>query len=278
MVISIFIFITKGSSKNNVNGFYWEAKKDNKSIYLIGTVHLGEKRLNYLNNNLNYILNNTQALATETNSKDIDPEYIKKLQDKIYLTSGELKDFLNKEEQNQLKDILKYLDLKYDDVSNLSKVGLNALIQNYIDSIDGFEDEGLDAYLENLYRKSKKDSISLETLDDTSYNINYMLDEFLDVDYIKNELKDRKDFMNAFINGDTLFFKSHLENGKDELDMNAYTKIVKDRNENMANRINSLLKENKTYAVAIGVGHFFGDDTVITYLENLGYSITKLNK
>jgi len=93
VVILIFIFISKSNSKNTAQGFYWEAKKDNKSIYLIGTIHVSKKEVNFLNDNLKYILDNTQALATETNSKDMDPEFLKSIDSKKFLTKGELKDF-----------------------------------------------------------------------------------------------------------------------------------------------------------------------------------------
>ncbi|MEN2256240.1 TraB/GumN family protein (plasmid) [Paraclostridium benzoelyticum] len=63
-----------------------------------------------------------------------------------------------------------------------------------------------------------------------------------------------------------------------EVDAETYNLSIKDRNKNMANKINSLFKENKNYAVAIGIGHFVGHDSVLSYLENLGYRITKLDK
>lgn len=280
LITSIFTFISNSNSKNTAQGFYWEAKKDNKSIYLIGTIHLSKKGVNFLNDNLKYILNNTQALATETNSKDIDPEVIKSLQSKTFLTNGELKDFLNDEEENQLDKILKYFNWEYNDISNLSIFGLNSLIQQEIDSIDELEDEGLDIYLENQYKRAKKDTVSLESLYDTKYLLKDLLGgtKFLDIKYIKNELNDRRVYMDAFINGDALFFENNFKNGKKDLDIPTYNSVIKDRNKNIANKINLLLNENKNYAVAIGVGHFVGDNSVISYLESLGYNITKLNK
>nr|AUO31651.1 TraB/GumN family protein [Paeniclostridium sordellii]AUO31745.1 TraB/GumN family protein [Paeniclostridium sordellii] len=279
-ITSIFIFISNSSSKNTAKGFYWEAKKDNKRIYLIGTIHLSKKGVNYLNNNLKYILNNTQALANEINSEDIDDKSIKSIQSKRFLTKGELADVLNNEERNQLDKILKYFNWEYSDISNLSIFGLNSLIQQEIDSIDELEDDGLDIYLENQYKRSKKDTVSLETIYDTEYLIKDLLGgtKFLNIKDIQDELNNRKVYMDAFLNGDEIFFENNFKNSKKDLDLSTYNVTIKNRNKNMANKINLLLKENKTYAVAIGVGHFFGDDNVITYLENLGYKINKLNK
>ncbi|GAA0102831.1 hypothetical protein UT300012_35460 [Paraclostridium bifermentans] len=276
----IFIFISKSNSKNTAQGFYWEAKKDNKSIYLIGTIHVSKKEVNFLNDNLKYILDNTQALATETNSKDMDPEFLKSIDSKKFLTKGELKDFLTDEEKNQLDEILKYFNLEYSDVSNLSIFGLNSLILQEIDSIDELDDEGLDMYLENQYKRADKDTVSLETLYDTEGLIKELLGgtKFLNIKDIKDEINNRKIFIDEFKDGNELFFENNFKNGIKEVDAETYNLSIKDRNKNMANKINSLFKENKNYAVAIGIGHFVGDDSVLSYLENLGYRITKLDK
>lgn len=282
MVILIFIFISKSNSnsKNTAQGFYWEAKKDNKSIYLIGTIHVSKKEVNFLNDNLKYILDNTQALATETNSKDMDPEFLKSIDSKKFLTKGELKDFLTDEEKNQLDEILKYFNLEYSDVSNLSIFGLNSLILQEIDSIDELDDEGLDMYLENQYKRADKDTVSLETLYDTEGLIKELLGgtKFLNIKDIKDEINNRKIFIDEFKDGNELFFENNFKNGIKEVDAETYNLSIKDRNKNMANKINSLFKENKNYAVAIGIGHFVGDDSVLSYLENLGYRISKLDK
>ncbi|MBN8049125.1 TraB/GumN family protein [Paraclostridium bifermentans] len=279
-MIFIFIFISKSNSKNTAQGFYWEAKKDNKSIYLIGTIHVSKKEVNFLNDNLKYILDNTQALATETNSKDMDPEFLKSIDSKKFLTKGELKDFLTDEEKNQLDEILKYFNLEYSDVSNLSIFGLNSLILQEIDSIDELDDEGLDMYLENQYKRADKDTVSLETLYDTEGLIKELLGgtKFLNIKDIKDEINNRKIFIDEFKDGNELFFENNFKNGIKEVDAETYNLSIKDRNKNMANKINSLFKENKNYAVAIGIGHFVGDDSVLSYLENLGYRITKLDK
>ncbi|WP_168932673.1 TraB/GumN family protein [Paraclostridium bifermentans] len=280
ILIFIFIFISKSNSKNTAQGFYWEAKKDNKSIYLIGTIHVSKKEVNFLNDNLKYILDNTQALATETNSKDMDPEFLKSIDSKKFLTKGELKDFLTDEEKNQLDEILKYFNLEYSDVSNLSIFGLNSLILQEIDSIDELDDEGLDMYLENQYKRADKDTVSLETLYDTEGLIKELLGgtKFLNIKDIKDEINNRKIFIDEFKDGNELFFENNFKNGIKEVDAETYNLSIKDRNKNMANKINSLFKENKNYAVAIGIGHFVGDDSVLSYLENLGYRITKLDK
>ncbi|MEN2256239.1 TraB/GumN family protein (plasmid) [Paraclostridium benzoelyticum] len=189
------------------------SKKDNKSIYLIGTIHVSKKEVNFLNDNLKYILDNTQALATETNSKDMDPEFLKSIDSKKFLTKGELKDFLTDEEKNQLDEILKYFNLEYSDVSNLSIFGLNSLILQEIDSIDELEDEGLDMYLENQYKRADKDTVSLETLYDTEGLIKELLGgtKFLNIKDIKDEINNRKIFMDEFKDGNELFLKIILK-------------------------------------------------------------------
>lgn len=56
--------------KDKAKGFFWEAKKDDKVVYLIGTLHPAKGNINYLNSAMEKVLDNTDALALEVNLND----------------------------------------------------------------------------------------------------------------------------------------------------------------------------------------------------------------
>lgn len=94
--------------KDKANGFFWEAKKDDKVVYLVGTLHPAKENINYLNSTMEKILDNTDALALEVNLND--KEVLEKAQEigkeNLYLEKGELKDLLTKEEQVKFDKVL----------------------------------------------------------------------------------------------------------------------------------------------------------------------------
>jgi uncharacterized protein YbaP (TraB family) len=277
----IFLCSTLTKTKNTVKGFYWEAKKDNKIVYLIGTYHLGKIEFDYYNENLDYIFDNTQVLAPELSEKDMDTSQLPKEQrDKLYLANGEIKDILNKEEKNQLDDLLKYLNLNYDDISNFSVAGLNSIIYStYTQSNKLYGEESIDFFIENIYSKAEKKVVSLETQSYQYDILYYGFDDtkILSVDNIKKELRGIEKDINAFTLGNLSHFENNFDNRKGELDSNEYSKIIVKRNKNIAKKIDSF-KDDKNYAIALGINHYVGEDSVIKYLENLGYTINRLNK
>ncbi|MEG0181031.1 MAG: TraB/GumN family protein, partial [Peptostreptococcaceae bacterium] len=133
MIVSIAIMITflfvgcttdaqeQAYKKSTLaKGFFWKATKDDKSIYLIGTMHPDKSNINYLNSTMEKVLNETDALALEINFSD---EKVQKAIEKLdeentYLKSDELKNLLTQPENEKLEKILESLDLKYEDVKN----------------------------------------------------------------------------------------------------------------------------------------------------------------
>lgn len=48
------------------------------------------------------------------------------------------------------------------------------------------------------------------------------------------------------------------------------------RDEQMAKRIDELAKQKQRYIVSVGAIHFFGDNSILENLENMGYTVTQI--
>ena len=271
------------SNSNKVKGFYWKATKGSDSIYLIGTMHISKNEYDYLNDNLKFILDNTEALALEINmykDEKLKDKIDKDIKEMTLLDKGELKDLLNKEEQEKLDLILEKLDLKYEDISNLSPTGFEFLVSSILYEQSGFIPSGLDEYLAKRYNLAKKDIVSLETHEIQSNTIESITGDFkkwikdFDVD---NQLQQLQNLSDAFYNGDEKLAEA-MDKESYNSDKASYNKLLTNRNAHMANKIDELAKSGKEYAVAVGYGHFFGKDSILKDLEHKGYKITDLNK
>lgn len=296
MILSISIIMTflfvgcsteaqeKAYEKSTLaKGFFWKATKGDGSIYLIGTMHPDKLNINYLNNTMEKVLNETDSLALEINFSDEKvQETIEKLdEENTYLKSGELKDLLTEPEQEKLKKILESVDLNYNDVKNLTPKAVLSLITAEIYARAGYTGTTSDMYLQNIYNSNKKKIVSLETIEEqeelndlTTMDLKDFIKAFNEKT-IENDIKDINEVMDAFIKSDSKFMEDRVENQYRQ-DEEFYNKISKDRNIKMANKIDELAKENDNYAVAVGTLHFFGKDSIIKQLEDKGYKVTKL--
>lgn len=275
----VIIFILYNAiSTNKAKGFIWEASKGKKSIYLIGTLHPGKSNINYENKTLNNIINETEALAVEVDvtDKNNEKELTQDTQEKMYLKEGEIKDLLSNKEKEKFDKILKELDINYGDVKNLTPSGFSDVVNAMIANEANMETLGTEGFLINNYKSKGKVVIELE-----NHKIQSMV--------LESDEKDLKAFVNNFKNKDVLFKDSidHFNNiveayikGDEtyflETEAIGETKINKERNINMADKIDKLAKENKRYAAAIGIYHFFGKYSILKNLENKGYSIRRL--
>lgn len=245
-LLAIYAIVNISNSKK-VKGFYWKATKGSDSIYLIGTMHISKNEYDYLNDNLKFILDNTEALALEVKmfkDEKLKDKIDKDIKEMTYLDKGELKDLLNKEEQEKLDLILEKLDLKYEEISNLSPTGFESLVSRILYEKSGFIQSGLDEYLAKRYNLAKKDIVSLETHEIQLNTIESITKDFKkwikDFD-IDNQLQNLKNVSDAFYNGDEKLAEA-IDKENYNSDKASYNKLMTNRNIQMANKIDELAK------------------------------------
>jgi uncharacterized protein len=290
MILALSVGCTPGTNQQTsekpsvpMKGFFWKATKGNDDIYLVASMQPSKPDLDYLNSEMKTVLKDTNALALEINftDKKTVEELQKQQQKELYLEKGELKDLLNKEEQNKLDEILKSLNLKYKDVENLSPSGFLSLIKQVEAEKAGLTGTSLNTFVADEYSKDKKKIVSLENnqtqveiLKKSTKDLTNYINSFSE-DSLKETTTSMNEDMNAFIKGDYKF----MENKANELykkDKQAYEKQYKVRDLQMAKKIDLLAKEKDKYLVSIGAMHFFGNDNIIKNLEDIGYTVTEL--
>ncbi len=290
IMIPILILGCQASAQNKLvqkpikaKGFFWKAEKGNDSIYLVGTMHPSKSNINYLNDTMKKIQKETDALAVEvssTNEKSVQ-EILKYIDENKYLKEGEIKDLLTKEEGDKLDKILKSLDIKYKDVKNMTPMGVCNEINYAILTKAGYQEDGSDIWLEDIYSSNYKKVIGLEDiknhyslLNSTTKKLKEDINSF-NSKTVEEYEKTLNECMYSFIKGDSNYMRERQEK-LFENDKESYDKVLTDRNIDMSNKIDKLAKEDDKYMVAVGTGHFFGPDNILKLLEDKGYKITKL--
>lgn len=290
IMIPILIVGCQASAQNKVvqksikaKGFFWKAEKGNDSIYLVGTMHPSKSNINYLNDTMKKIQKETDALAVETSSTNEKSreEILKYVNENRYLKEGEIKDLLTKEEGDKLDKILKSLNIKYQDVKNMTPMGVCNEIDNAILTKAGYQENGSDLWLENIYNSNYKKIVGLEDIENhysllnaTTKKLKEDINSF-NSKTIEEYEKTLNECMYAFVKGDSNYIRERQEK-QYENDKESYDKLLKYRNIDMTNNIDKLAKEEDQYMVAVGTGHFFGPNNILKLLEEKGYKITKL--
>ncbi|MFR3498682.1 MAG: TraB/GumN family protein, partial [Paraclostridium bifermentans] len=234
--------------KDKAKGFFWEAKKDDKVVYLVGTLHPAKGNINYLNSTMEKILDNTDALVLEVNLND--KEVLEKAQEigkeNLYLEKGELKDLLTKEEQVKFDKVLKDFSIEYNEVKYLSPEGFSSYIEEKQEEDGGFTYSS-DQWLKEIYDNNKKSIVGLENAEEhykLLYELTGSFKTFLaeyNSDLVEKGEKTMDEIGNAFIKGDSEYMEKRSEDLR-KSNKELYEKLSKNRNIDMANEIDKLVQ------------------------------------
>ena len=101
-----------------------------------------------------------------------------------------------------------------------------------------------------------------------------MINEY-DDEYVNEELEIATNLFNNYVNSD-IESAEKIEVLAREKDGEAYNIVSTERNKGMADKIDELIKDGKKRVVAVGYRHYIGEDSVLDFLEEKGYTISKL--
>lgn len=280
----------KPIEKEVSKGYIWEATNGSTSVNLVGTIHLGSNNINFLNDDIKRIIDETDVLSVELNLSL--KENIEKTQSSGYLKDGKtIENYLSEDEINKLSSIINTLSPKFNikEINNLNSFSLISLLTNLCYAKAGILGNGLDLIMINgvKLRKANGDNITINELEGVDYQLETINKTFT-WEYLKKYLNDysnsnideevdiAKNLFNAYKTGDIEFIEE--SNNKMKNDNPEYYKIMlTDRNIGMTNKIDELIKDGKNHTVAVGAAHFIGEDGILKLLEEKGYKITRVN-
>lgn len=267
-------------------GYQWEVTKDNKTMYMMGTIHITDTKHNYMTDTIKNILDKSDELATEINM--MAPTTTAKIQESVIYTGGKtIESDLSKKEIDDLKELCKEVNFDYNNMKILKPTGIISNITYLYYLKAGCNGEAVDTAISNYMNQNKKGLVALETVESQIR----VLEETQGIQALKEYLKEyesgsfyedgeeaikeARELSDAYINGDEEYIKKSADtmmNGNKEL----YDIMLKNRNEKMVEGIEKLFKEDKTYTIAVGALHYFGEDSILRILEEKGYTINKL--
>lgn len=277
-------------------GFLWKVENDDTTVYLQGTIHLGNDDLFPLNEKSERAYMEADVVVPEVDITDLDMQEQQELTEEkgIYDDGSSVEEHISDELYSDLEDVLDEYGLPIENVKNFKPWVLSDIVQQFIIEEIGYS-TGVDEYFLNRAHEDEKDVEALETMElqlslfaDTSEE---MQEEELE-DLISGGTEEYEEEMDEMLDLyknsdedellDYLYMEDDLETGEDEEasdeEMAFKEALLDDRNEGMAEQIADYLDEGSdtTYFVIVGSLHLIEDPHVQSFLEDEGYEIEQI--
>ena len=254
---------------------------DDSCIYLLGSIHMGDDRVNKLSDVIIDAYNKSDYLAVELDVNDISLN----IKD-FMLEDGIITDYISNELNEKLIEFSKNHPLFPYDTLKYLKLGY---IYDYMSLVpyleEGYKTEGVDSYFINLAYDDDKEIISLEKYEDQlNLLLNYSDDFYIkQLEELIDNYEEAKDLSiklyDAYLSSNEQELKELINEDTNELVTEEEQQYIKEmletRNTNMTNKIEEFLESNKKVFMTVGCAHVIGNNGIIELLSN-NYKITKI--
>ncbi|GAA0460134.1 TraB/GumN family protein [Alkalibacillus silvisoli] len=272
-------------------GFFWEAEHHDKTIYFLGTVHVGVEEMYPLRDEIEMAMDEADLLLTEIDASDEQrsEEMVSIQEQYITLNEGErLEDYLDEKYIEEVEWIAENPGIEYEMLNVLQPWIVEELYNEMLIIESDYDFEyGVESYLyENVLENA--DSMALEDYEerlqavrarDMNYQI-YMLEETLE--HTKEVFDEEiEKSVTAFRAGEEALInherKISEESENPNIEETYLNEMLFNRDERMAERVDEVVQNHDadTLFVAAGALHFFGEGNIIELLEEKGYEIER---
>lgn len=290
-------------------GFLWKAQKGKTTVYMLGSIHIGDPVLYPMDVELVKAFAASDALLVEANLYDQTGGMAYLQEKSVYADKTTLKDVVSKETYEKVqKAFAKYgIEEKLYEKSkpwsatntlsilsmSAPATGTDAENANAQQAAQESAGMGIDLYYTTLALLSGKPIVELEGLkfqadlfDNISAklqedNLKMAAEQILSPDPVKvNESADIVDqWLKQWQSGDVDAFAKSYAAASGEMDTEYAKVLFGERDKNMTDKIAKLLEsgEAKTYFVVVGSGHLALKNGIPDRLKALGYTVESVD-
>ncbi len=263
----------------------WKIEHKGKTSYLFGSIHVGEKNMYPLPENVMQAFSETEVLAVEANIANVNQmEMARMVQEMAMDLENPLPTVLSERTREQYEIFCK----KQSSTCNMVKIFEPWMAAMTIEAMSviqlGYsEDLGIDKFFIN--GSKEKEIVELESLEGQLKLLDGMpkeLQDYMVLGAVTKDANDFKDLMKSWKTGQMEQVMAQAEAdskamGIPEDVMNEFNDLfLYKRNKVMADGIAAQMEQGKSVFAVVGAAHYAGKNSVQQYLEEKGFTIERL--
>ncbi len=269
-------------------GVLYRVSHRGNNSYLFGTIHVGQAAFYPLEPQVTRALSAADKLVIEVDIRDTTTLQQAVMRYGMYPDGQTIEQHLSADSLKKLKQALQSAGIPFDSVSRMKPwLATNLLIIQEMARAGFPTEQGIELYFLSVAKKQNKVVQQLETAD---YQLSLFngLSDAQQEEYLQENLAQLADgssikkglaLISAWQHADNKALEAALLEMQNDTSTSArflQRVLLDERNPNMANKIEGLLKNDKASFVAVGALHLIGDKGVPELLRQRGYKVQKL--
>ncbi|WP_026691146.1 TraB/GumN family protein [Alteribacter aurantiacus] len=285
----VFVFIDEERFALDMEpsrGVFYEVTNDNKTVYMLGSIHIGSEELYPLHEDIEEAFEQSSAAVFEIDFTQLSDERLQEIASEagIFDDDQSLEDYVTEEEFDEIALLLSPYGLLRSDLRDMKPWYVQEILLSVVSMTAGYEPGlGIDMHFLERAAEDEKEIIGLETAEDQldiqniitletqGEQLSHTLDQY---DELGDELLD---LMAMWRRGDQeALTELRYPDENEPEDYQDYIRALTDeRDEAMADSIVRFLEdgEHNTYFVVVGAIHLLGENSITDRLEQEGYTV-----
>jgi len=276
-VLCLCLFATVGIAQAAENGLLWKIEApDGKYGYLFGTMHTDDRRVTNVSPKVIEAVKDADSFVMETIAPNNPGFYLMK--------DAKLSEFLVEKEFDKVHELADFHSMHMEAAMRMKPWLLAVIFDMPKPQAFDTQDESLAA----IARDNAKEILGLEdpqehfaVLDDLTIDEQLVMLRAVLNRTQKQKERDFESLVKAYLKGDTgkiAALDEKITGGMlpKELWAKMHTKLIDERNEVMAERIQAQLNESTSF-FALGASHLAGETGLIARLRTAGYKLTAIH-
>ncbi|MES2535317.1 MAG: TraB/GumN family protein [Pseudomonadota bacterium] len=269
-------------------GTLYRVRHQGNTSYLFGTIHFGKAGFFPLEAEVTRALAGASKLVIEVDVRDSASMQAAMNKHAFYAGADRLENHLSGASMTRLRHALQKLAIPFDQVTRMKPWMVANLVLAMDLERNGLQSaQGTEIFLLGVAQAQGKTILALESADyqlslfdrmPQAQQENYLSEVLAGIED-GSALKKAAAMIDAWSNADSVAFDTILREAKDEKSAASdfiVRTLLDERNPEMANSIEILLRNDKSTFVAIGLLHLPGENGVPALLQRRGYEVTKL--
>ncbi|MBX3043637.1 MAG: TraB/GumN family protein [Candidatus Kapabacteria bacterium] len=282
ILIVIYYLFNSGLAVSEPSTFLWSVNNIDNSpkIYLLGSIHIADKRLYPLPDAIESAYEKSDALILEVVIDKVNP--LKLMQHLTYKDHRTLESELS-------KDVFEKVSAKFEEIG-ISKIVYNKFkpwfamltLQSGMFKSSGFSaSQGIDMYFLDKARKEGKKVDEIENIESQiklledlgSYTGEYLGNM---IDELDNADSTMANILEIWKSGDIGKMEEFTKSGDDKAEYAEVMNLLNfERNKRMAEKIEEYYNDDKIYFIIVGAAHLIGEKGLVEILKSKNYNIIR---